>query len=185
MEYNIKNMVRQRCIKVIKNIFEKNNIIISEIGLGYVNTNNEIPQPILDIIDKELQDEGFEIIKEKKEIIVDQIKVEIINQARTRNLATKKISAIISESLNLDYKYLSKLFSSITGNTIEKYYLAQRVEYIKELIEYNQLTLSDISYELGYSSVSHLSKQFKQITGITPSQYKNSCSKDRNTIDSI
>ena len=127
----------------------------------------------------------IELLKDNKEQLNDQAKNLIIEQARKDESRTIKLSVLLSDELDVDYKALSQLFSKNENKTIEKYYLAQRAEYIKELIDYNELTISEIAYKLGYSSVAHLSDQFKQTTGMTPTQYKNDATSNRRSIGSI
>lgn len=121
----------------------------------------------------ELQNIGFALIDDKKGKIIEKIRTKIIELVhRSQGQTVNKLSVVLAEELNYDYNYLSNLFSSIEGITIEHYYIQQRIERVKELIVYNELTLSEIANQLGYSSVAYLSSQFKKVTGFTPSQFK-------------
>lgn len=129
---------------------------------------------------------GFEMIDDQKSRLIEQIKTEIIKLVHyTDTTNPLKLSALLANHLHHDYSYLSNLFSSVEGTTIEKYYIAQKIEKVKELLIYNELSLSEISYQLGYSSVAHLSAQFKQVTGMTPSQFKSLQKHGRKNIDDV
>ncbi len=185
MRITIKNIVCDRCRTAVSHLFQRLSIPLEHVAMGYVDTVAELSADELELLDRELMALGFEILKDKNEQLVERTKNIIIGQAREDAALTLKLSALLSEELGMDYKSLSHLFSKIEGKTIEKYYLAQRAEYIKELIDYNELTISEIAYKLGYSSVAHLSSQFKQTTGMTPTQYKNDQNKERRALDAL
>jgi AraC-like DNA-binding protein len=130
---------------------------------------------------------GFELLDDNKAKLVEQIKNTIISlvQGYGEEEFNKKLSAILEEKLQLDYHYFTSLFSSVEGITIEKYAILQRIEKVKELLMYDEMSLSEISYQLGYSSVQHLSQQFKKITGLTPSQFKQLKENKRKPLDKI
>jgi YesN/AraC family two-component response regulator len=137
---------------------------------------------------QELHRLGFELLDDRKTALVSKIKSCIIQYVHCEDEAVlnKKISAILAEKLEADYNYLSSLFSSIEGLTIEKYVILQRIERVKELLTYNELSLNEIADRLCYSSVQHLSQQFKKVTGLTPSQYKQSAKElGRRPLDEI
>lgn len=129
---------------------------------------------------------GFELLEDKKTQITEQIKTSIINLVHyAKKLLKINLSAYLSQQINLEYNQLSAIFSEVENQTIEKYFIAQKIEKAKEMLTYGELTLSEIAYQLNYSSVAHLSAQFKKVTGLTPSAYKNQTSDKRKTLDEI
>jgi AraC family transcriptional regulator len=175
MNLYVKNMVCDRCILVVRQELEKLNLNYKNIQLGEVELTN---QPTGDEIIKlkgHLNILGFELLDDKKTKLVEKIKSSIIQliQGIEADELNKKLSVLLSEKLNMDYHHISSLFSSIEGMTIEKYVILQRIEKAKELLMYAELTLSEIADKLGYSSVQHLSQQFKKTTGLTPTHFKN------------
>ena len=184
----IKNMVCNRCIKVVKEEFEKLGLQIKNIQLGEVEVANDPSSIDMEKINDALVKNGFELLDNKNSKIIEKVKVSIINLINTINTG-KDININFSEYLanetSLNYHYLSTLFSSLEGITIEKYIIQLKIEKVKELLVYGELTLSEIAYRLGYSSVQHLSNQFKKITGLTPSYFKSLKSKNRKPLDSI
>jgi len=184
----IKNMVCPRCIKVVRDELEKLGIAIKSIILGEVET--ELPKSLLPLqqISEVLALNGFELIEDEKSKIIERIKNEIISaiqQYEEIDLEKTNFSKFLSDTINKDYNYLSSLFSKTEGITIEHYIILQKIEKAKEFIKYGQLTLSEISYKLGYSSVQHLSRQFKNITGMTASEFKTNQNNTRKPIDSV
>ena len=181
-------MVCPRCIKVVQEEFEKLGINILSINLGEVETELPIDELPLQQISEILKKNGFELIEDSKGKTIEQIKTEIISaiqQYEEIDMDEINFSNYLSSKLNKDYHYLSSLFSKTEGITIEQYIILQKIEKTKEFIKYNELTLSEIAYRLGYSSVQHLSRQFKNVTGLTASQFKNDQNSLRKTIDSI
>lgn len=184
----IKNMVCPRCIKVVQEELEKLEINILSINLGEVETEQPLEKLPLQQISKMLKENGFELIEDTKVKIIEQIKNEIISaiqQYEKIDLESINFSKYLSDKLIKDYHYLSSLFSKTEGITIEHYIILQKTEKAKELLKYGEFTLSEIAYQLGYSSVQHLSRQFKNVTGMTASQFKNTQNNLRKTIDSI
>jgi AraC family transcriptional regulator len=184
----IKNMVCPRCIKVVHEELEKLGVKIKSISLGEVET--ELPKESLPInqISEMLLENGFELIDDGIAINIEQIKniiITVIQKYEDEDLTGINFSSYISSKLNKDYNYLSSLFSKTAGITIEHFIILQKIEKVKEYLKYNELTLSEIAYKLGYSSVQHLSRQFKKNTGLTASEFKNNLSSQRNSIDSI
>ncbi len=167
-------MVCPRCISSVKQILSEMNIPYSEVKLGEAIVNIEKGKIDLALFEKKLKEIGFELIDDKKSKILSQIKTEIIKYIHFSPDFVKKVnfSDYLSEKIGYDYSYLSKLFSSAEAQTIEKYIIQQKIEKVKELLIYNELSLSEISYELDYSSVQHLSRQFKDVTGMTPTAFK-------------
>jgi AraC family transcriptional regulator len=169
---HIKNMVCPRCIRVVKEELEKNNIQVLSITLGEATIATE-SKPDYDVIRKTLQQSGFDLIDDKNLMLIEKIKsliIEIIHHGKERK--NLNYSDIIAKNLGKDYHTLSSLFSSVENITIEKYIINQKLEKVKELLLYGELSLSEIAYEVDYSSVAHLSNQFKQVTGMTPTQFK-------------
>jgi YesN/AraC family two-component response regulator len=161
-------MVKQR-LTTLAIAYEK--VELGEITLQAPLTDNQFTS-----LKQELHLLGFELLDDRKASVISQIKSCIIKYIHCDDDAdlNKKLSVILSENLKTDYNYLSALFSSIEGITIEKYVILQRIERAKELLAYNELSLNEIAYKLCYSSVQHLSQQFKKVTGLTPSGYKQS-----------
>lgn len=184
----IKNMVCNRCIKVVKEELEKIGLVINKITLGEVITESILTKDLLDKIKSTLIENGFELIENKRGRIVESIKNIIIRKIHSDdgliNMKTN-FSEIIEQELGLEYSYLSNLFSSIEGVTIEHFIILQKIERAKELLKYGELTLSEISYKLGYSSVQHLSNQFKKVTGLSASAFKKITDNMRKPLDQI
>jgi AraC family transcriptional regulator len=189
LELFIKNMVCNRCIIAVRQELLNNGIAPISIDLGVVRLTDEIDQNLRDKLARDLKASGFELLEDAKSKLVDQIKTFIINKIHHVDFVemASNWSQLISTELNHEYKFLSSLFSSVEKTTIEQYIIRQKVERVKELLLYDELSLSEISYRLGYSSVQHLSQQFKKITGTTPSQYKASGMDEnkRNPLDAI
>jgi AraC family transcriptional regulator len=184
----IKNMVCSRCIRVVKEELEKTGLDVRSITLGEAVVTGKMDSEKLQQIRKILADNGFELIDDKKVKIIEKIKTLIVELIHHKNPAEHlpiNYSHYLSEALNLDYHYLSTLFSSIENTTIEKYIILQKIERVKELLVYNELTLSEVAYQMGYSSVQHLSSQFKKITGYTPSHFKQIKENKRQPLDKV
>ena len=184
---NIKNMVCPRCVEAVARIMEEHNLIVSSIKLGEVILKEDLEESHLNRLSDSLLNDGFELLSDKKSKIVNQLKSEIIKMIHyDDDLGTsEKISSRLSTNLGVDYSYLSKLFSEVEGITIERYVILQKVERIKELLVYNELTISEIAYKMNYSSSQHLSRQFKSTTGLTPSEFKSSTGQRRMSLDNI
>ena len=184
----IKNMVCPRCIKVVKDELTKLGLNVKNVELGEatIETNNK---PVnLEQIRNILEANGFELLDDKQGKLVEKIKtliIEKIQNTKDGELERFNFSKYLSENLNVTYQYLSHLFSSLEDITVEKYIIHQKIEKVKELLVYDELTLSEIAFNLGYSSVQHLSSQFKKITGFTPSHYKNLKDKKRIPLDKV
>ncbi|HET6768010.1 MAG TPA: AraC family transcriptional regulator [Chitinophagaceae bacterium] len=187
MELNIKNMVCARCIKTVLGIFQQAGADVRNIKLGSVETSNELETERLNTIRQNLANEGFELLDDQKMKLIEQIKNEIINLVHYGELDELKVnlSTLLSGKLHKDYNYLSTLFSSVESTTIEQYFILQKIEKVKELLVYDELSLSQIAFKLGYSSVAHLSNQFKKVTGFTPSEFKKQKGHHRNHLDKL
>ena len=180
-------MVCDRCIMVVRSLLDDINILYRNIQLGEVELAAPPSDVQLSALRQKLTALGFELLDDKRAALVTKIKGAIVQLIHGNGQVemTTKISVMIAEKLNLDYHYLSALFSSIEGVTIEKYVILQRIERAKELLMYDELNLNEISYSLGYSSVQHLSQQFKKVTGLTPSHFKQLKDKKRKSLDKI
>lgn len=183
---HIKNMVCPRCIMAVKDILTQLEIQYQDVQLGQVIVSDQIDQYKLLTLDDKLNALGFELLEPGKSALISQIKSVIIDQVHHKNEPFSiNFSALISDYLHHEYAYLSRLFSSVEGITIEKFILLQKIEKAKEYLIYNQMTLSEIANEMNYSSVAHLSSQFKKETGMTPTQFKGQTSHHRKPLDKL
>ena len=186
MKLYIKNMVCNRCLLVVKNELEKLGVPVKNLMLGEVELDREISDTEKNTIHQHLQTFGFEVIDDKKSRLIGQIKSLIIELVHHQNSELRSnLSDFLRDKLHHDYSYLSNLFSDVEGTTIEKYYIAQKIEKVKELLVYDELSLGEIAFQLNYSSVAHLSNQFKKVTGLTPSHFKNIKSARRKPLDEV
>ncbi len=166
-------MVCPRCIMAVEDLFKVLNIEIKSIRLGEVVVSRKLEDETKRQLAKQLKDLGFALLEPGKSLIISQIKSMLIQQIHHTNEPLKvNYSTFLSENLHHDYSYLSRLFSSVEGVTIEKFITAQKIERVKELLFYNEMNLSEIAFQMNYSSVAHLSAQFKKETGMTPSAFK-------------
>jgi len=173
MKLFIKNMVCSRCRMAVRNELEKAGIPFSAVELGEVEISGKTTPTQLKQLEKGLNELGFELIDDKKSRIIEKIKNHVIQLVHHSDTLLKtNLSDYLADKLHYDYTYLSNLFSAIENTTIEKYYITQRIEKIKELLVYDEMSLSEIADKLGYSSGAYLSAQFKKVTGLTPSHYK-------------
>lgn len=186
MKLYIRNMVCNRCIMVVRNELERFGLHPLSVDLGEAEINDDINEEEKESLDESLKQYGFELISDKKSRWIEKIKTSVVELVYQKEEPLKTtLSSYISDKLNHDYSYLSNLFSEVQGVTIEQYYIAQRIERVKELLVYDELSLSEIANELNYSSVSHLSKQFKKVTGLTPTHFKNIREKRRKPLDDL
>lgn len=186
MNLHIKNMVCNRCKMVVKAELEKLGFNPISVELGEVSLAEIISVNDKIKIAEKLNQFGFELLEDRKTQIAEQLKTSIINLVHyTKEPLKVNLSAYLSEQINLDYTHLSTIFSEIENQTIEKYFIAQKIEKAKEILTYGELTLSEIAYQLNYSSVAHLSAQFKKVTGSTPSVFKLEKLERRKTLDEI
>ena len=182
----IKNMVCDRCIATVNFQLVQLGITGAKVQLGEIRLNQELDSTLMKSLDENLKSCGFEILIDRKNQIIEKIKNAVIYIVHTNKEDLKvNYSTFIEDELKMDYKYLSNLFSEIEDITIEKYIILQKIERVKELLVYNEMTLSQISDSLGYSNVSYLSNQFKKITGFTPSYYKTVKDKKRRALDKV
>lgn len=186
MKFYIKNMVCDRCILVVRQELEKLDIKTHYVILGEVETTSELLAGKIQQLDKQLINRGFELLDNTKQQLIEKIKNIVIEHIHYNNDEKQyNFSGILSKKLHKDYSYLSNLFSTVAGITIEKYIINQRIEKAKELIIYDELNLSEIAVKLGYSSLAHLSSQFKKITGLSPTHFKQVGQLKRKPLDKI
>lgn len=179
-------MVCNRCIMAVENELEKLGHQPLNITLGEVLLNKELTDSEKEILSLHLQNLGFEMIDDKKSRLIGQIKSSIIEIVHHQNSDLKSnLSDYLSSRLHHDYTYLSNLFSETEGTTIEKYFIAQKIEKVKELLVYDELSLSEIAAKMNYSSVAYLSNQFKKVTGLTPTYFKNIKENKRRPLDEL
>ncbi len=179
-------MVCIRCQMVVKAELEKLHLRYLDVKIGEIILFEDISSEQLKLLDNALRKSGLELMDNKKKILVEKIKSLIIELVHYTDEQIKvNLSIFLSERLNHDYTYLANLFSEVKGITIEKFYLLHKIEKVKELIVYDQLNLTEIAEKLHYSSVAHLSNQFKKITGLTPSHFKKLKNKRRKTLEDL
>ncbi len=186
MKLYIKNMVCSRCKMAVEAELGKAHLHPVTVELGEVEIKEELTPEALHGLNNSLKNLGFEIIDDRKSRIIEKIKnviIELIHHS-DENISIN-LSEYISQKLHYDYSYLSNLFSEVEGVTIEKYFISQKIEKVKELLKYDELTLSEIAFRLGYSSVAYLSNQFKKQTGLTPSFYKSMKQNKRRNIEDL
>ncbi|MEO8236914.1 MAG: AraC family transcriptional regulator [Flavobacterium sp.] len=186
MKLYIKNMVCSRCKMVVKSEFEKLGLQTISVELGEVELQNEITEIQKEVLLQNLHSLGFDLLDDKKSKTIEKIKTLIIDLVHYKNNELKtNLSDYLAENLNQDYNTLSNLFSEVENTTIEKYFISQKIEKVKELLIYNELSLSEIADMLNYSNVAHLSNQFKKITGFTPTSFKQLKDKNRILIENL
>ncbi len=184
MKLLIKNMVCPRCIIAVKNILESEGVTVKSISLGDAEIEEELTDEGRLSVARKLQNMGFELLDDPRSQLVEQIRIAVQQWVRM-NEERPKLSDYLANNLKKDYSTLSKLFSEVRGITIEKFAIIHRIEYAKELLCYSQLSTSEIAYKLGYSSPAHLSSQFKQVTGMTPKDFRSQGQHDRISLDAL
>lgn len=179
-------MVCIRCQMVVKSELEKLGIHFSSVTIGEANIMDELNSEQLTLLDRNLKLAGLELMDNKKSILVESIKLAIIDLVHYTDEQIKvNLSDYLSEKLNFNYTYMANLFSEVKGITIEKFYLQHKIEKVKELIVYNELSLSEIAFKMHYSSAAHLSNQFKKFTGLSPSHFKKLKNIRRKTLEDL
>ena len=182
----IKNMVCDRCKMAVEKVLRDNNIQPLSVELGEVHIEKKPNETQYKQLKGDLEALGFELLDDRKHQTIAQIKTAIIQLVHYRDRSINfNLSDYLASELHADYSALSKLFSEVTGQTIERYFIEQRIERVKELIRYDQMSLTQIAFQMNYSSVSHLSSQFKSVTGMTPTQFKALKINTRRGIDEI
>jgi AraC-like DNA-binding protein len=186
MKLFIKYMVCIRCKMVVKSELDKLGLIYKKVELGEVDLVGDLTTEQHEQLKTALLKSGLELMEDKKAILIEKIKNVIIEMVHYADEPPKvNLSDYLSEKLEYDYTYLSNVFSEVTGITIEQYMISHKIERVKELLLYEELTLSEISYRLNYSSVAHLSNQFKKVTGLTPTYFKTLKHKRRDTFHNV
>jgi AraC-like DNA-binding protein len=179
-------MVCIRCQMVVKAELEKLGLHYVYVKLGEADIIEDIAPEQLEQLNKSLKKAGLFLMDDKKSILVEKIKSAIIELVHfTEEQIKVNLSDYLSEKLNYDYTYLANLFTEVKGINIEKFYLTHKIERVKELIVYDELNFSEIAFKMNYSSVSHLSNQFKKITGMTPSYFKRLKNKRRDSLENV
>ena len=187
MMLHIRNMVCDRCIMVVQQQLEQQGFVVNHIALGEVEIAPEPNETQLLQIGQTLNVLGFELIDKQKDQLVEQIRSIIINAIHHEQLPSLNInySDLLSQRLHKDYSYLSRLFSAQENRTIEKFIIQQKVEKVKELLQYQELNINEIAFKMGYSSSAHLSTQFKNVVGMSPSAYKQLQQTSRQALDKV
>ena len=182
----IKNMVCQRCTLTVEDILNDLKIPYHQVTLGEVDLTAKLSDSELKKIGEELNKVGFEMIERRVNKIIEDIK-RAVNEYLNLGMDNEnlKLSSFIVNKILYDYSYLSDLFSTVEGRTIEQFFILTRIEKVKELLVYDQLSLTEISYQTGFSSVHHLSAQFKKVTGLTPSHFKRIAADKRKYLDRL
>jgi len=171
---------------VVKSELDKLGVHYNTIELGEVVTREDLSAEQMDRLSVGLRKSGLELMDDKKSILVEKIKAVIVELVHYNEEQIKiNLSDYLTEKLNHNYTYLANLFSEVKGTTIENFYLSHKIEKVKELLVYDELNLTEIAYRLHYSSVAHLSNQFKKITGLTPTHFKNLKHKRRRTLENM
>lgn len=166
-------MVCERCKLAVKTELEKFGLTHLYVNYGEAEIMEELSPRMKDELNSALRKSGLELMDDKKSLIIEKIKILIIDMVHySEEPLRKNLSDYLSEKLNYDYTYLANLFSEVQGTTIERFYITHKIERVKELLVYDELNLKEIAYKLHYSSVAHLSSQFKKLTGYTPSNFK-------------
>jgi len=179
-------MVCIRCEMVVKYAFEKMDVKYKWVKIGEADVVDELSEAQLAELSKRLKKSGLELLEDRKAILVEKIKNVIIELVHyTEDQIKVNLSDLLTEKLNYDYTYLANLFMEVKGTTIEQFFIFHRIERAKEFLVYDQLTLTEIAYRLHFSSVAHLSGQFKKVTGLTPSQFKKLKTIRRATIENV
>jgi len=186
MQLFIKNMVSLRCKRVVQIELDSAGIAYRQIELGRVELAVPITQEQTALLQTTLQECGLELIQDRLSILVESIKNAIIQMVHyEKELPRENFSYYLSQKLDYDYTYLSNVFSRSQGMSIQQYIINQRIEKVKLLLSYQELNLTEIAYQLEYSSVAHLSTQFKKVTGLSPRAYKGDVNQDRRMLENI
>jgi AraC-like DNA-binding protein len=179
-------MVCARCVMAVESLLKKNGLHPISVELGHASVEEDISDQQRDELQYQLQAIGFDLLEDRQEQTIEKIKSSIIQLVQqSAGVETVNLSDYLADKLHASYSALSKLFSKVTGTTIEHYYIAQRIEKVKELLTYEELSLTQIAHRLGYSSVAYLSGQFKMVTGMTPSKFKSLHENMRKSLDEV
>ncbi|MCW3074100.1 MAG: transcriptional regulator, AraC family [Flaviaesturariibacter sp.] len=179
-------MVCNRCLTAVRDILTRQEIGFLNLQLGEIELAQPLSHNQTFTLKESLEAIGFELLDDSKQRLIEKIKNIIIQQVHhSVDYQPYNLSEALSSKIHKDYSYLSHLFSEVEGTTIEKYFIHQKIEKVKELLVYDEMNLSEISFRLGYSSVAHLSYQFKKVTGLTPSHFKKLGGIHRKAIDNL
>ena len=184
----VKNMVCQRCVRSVENILKNSEIPFDKVIFGEIHLTHELNREQKDDLSAKLKNEGFELLDSHMSELIERIKILVMVKARNEvdpNGIKQNLSTYLSEKLHYEYTHLSSSFSEVEGRTIENYFIDQRIEKAKELLIYGQMNLSEIAFELDYSSTAYLSAQFKKKTGLTPSYFKEVGISKRKALDKV
>lgn len=186
MKILIKNMVCTRCMMVVNSALDELEIPYESLELGEVETSENISEQKLKLLDSYLRPFGLELKENKKNILVEKIKAAVLELVNDSDEQTKvTLSDYLSKKLNYNCTYLSSLFSEIQGTSIEKFFINNKIEHVKDLLVNDGLNLKEISYRTRFSSVAHLSYQFKKTTGLAPSQFRHLQNKNRIALEQV
>lgn len=186
MKLYIKYMVSNRCKMAVNELFRKLGMHVLSVELGEVDVSDSISEDNMILLRKELHNIGFELLEDKRTVLIEKIKTTIIDMVHNSDEIIKvNFSDYLSDKLNYDYTYLANIFSEIQGISIEHFIISHKIERIKELIIYDELNITQIADMMNYSSVAHLSMQFKKVTGLTPTLFKKLKLKKREAIEDI
>ena len=179
-------MVCPRCIMSVENILKENNLETKYVQLGEIELLKTPGKRQLQKFSADLEKVGFELLDDQKTQVIEKIKTLLIQKVQQGNIEEHfRIHKFLSQKIFKDYSSLSKLFSEVEGITIEQFFILQKIEKVKEWLIYNELSLSQIAFNLGYSSTQHLSGQFKKLTGMTPTKFKSLGTNHRKAIDDV
>jgi len=179
-------MVCNRCVLVVKQELDKLKLLPAMVSMGEIELLIPASKKQLADLNKRLHELGFELLDNQKQKQIEKIKTQLIKKVQNGEIEEHfSITAYLNKAINKDYSYISRLFSEVEGITIEQFFILQKIEKVKELLVYGELNLSEISYKLGYSSVAHLSAQFKKVTGLTPSHFKQLGGTHRHSLDMV
>lgn len=181
----VKNMVCPRCITVVQQALLNVEVNAKAVHLGEIQLEKPLNKVKMEQLKTHLLQLGFEVLQDAKQVIVEQVKTKIITYVQNKQLSHLNLSDYLASTFSLSYARIARLFVAHTALTIEKYYILQRIEKVKELISYCELSLDEIAQELHYKDVSHMSKQFKKIVGISPSIYRKNKRFERKFLDHI
>ena len=179
-------MVCPRCITSVEQLLEKNRLQTRYVGLGEVELTKEPDKTALQQLSEDLKQNGFELLDDQRMQLIEQVKNLLIQKVQGGDVEDHfSVSKYITDHIFKDYSSVSKLFSEVEGITIEQFFILQKIEKTKEWLVYNEQSLNQIAFNLGYSSTQHLSNQFKKLTGMTPSQFKQLGALHRKSIDNV
>lgn len=170
-ELLIKNMVCHHCVRAVEQILNDVGADNFTVELGKATLSSPLSDEAMEQLELRLRRDGFELIADKESEIVEKTKHAILHHVREEKEKQHNLSECIERQLGMNYDTVSRIFSAKEGRTLEKYHIAQRIERVKELLQHDEYTLSEVAYMMDYSSVAHLSRQFKSVTGMTPSEY--------------